>query len=107
MLYPISRWVFIIGIPRTYPEIVSGTYEIASLTGNVTLADEGLFVHLHAAIGDDNFQIFGGHLISAEAGASTEIAITPLNYTIKRKKHPDLNIKIICPFETIYKKGAL
>ncbi|KTD43052.1 PPC domain-containing DNA-binding protein [Legionella parisiensis] len=75
-----------------------GTYEIASLTGNLTLADEGFFVHIHAAIGDDNFQIFGGHLISAAAGASTEIAIIPLNYSIKRQKHPDLDIKVICPF---------
>lgn len=81
--------------------LFQGTYEIASLTGNVSLTDEGLFVHIHAAIADDNFQIFGGHLISAEAGASTEIAITPLNYTVHRKKHSDLNIKVICPFETV------
>jgi predicted DNA-binding protein with PD1-like motif len=85
--------------------LFQGTYEIASLTGNLTLVDEDLFVHIHAAIGDDNFQIFGGHLISAEAGASTEIAIIPLNYTIKRKKHPELDIKVICPFETLANGG--
>lgn len=85
--------------------LFQGTYEIASLTGNVALADEGLFVHIHAAIGDANFQIFGGHLINAEAGASTEIAIIPLNYTIKRKKHPDLDIKVICPFEALSNRG--
>ncbi|MCE3045619.1 PPC domain-containing DNA-binding protein [Legionella sp. 16cNR16C] len=81
--------------------LFQGTYEIASLAGNVTLTDNGLFVHIHAAIAGDNFQVFGGHLISAEAAASTEIAITPLNYTIQRKKHPDLDIKVISPFEII------
>ncbi|MCE0721873.1 MULTISPECIES: PPC domain-containing DNA-binding protein [Legionella] len=74
------------------------TYEIASLTGNVTLSDEGWFVHIHAALGSDNFQLFGGHLINAEASASTEIVIFPLNYTVMRRKHPDLDIKVICPF---------
>ncbi|WP_131783226.1 PPC domain-containing DNA-binding protein [Legionella gresilensis] len=77
------------------------TYEIASLTGNVTLVDMGWFIHIHAALGDANFHLFGGHLISAEASASTEIIITPLNYTIMRKKHPELDIKVICPFLTI------
>ena len=77
--------------------LFQGTYEIASLTGNVTFIDEALFLHIHAAIADHNFQVFGGHLISAKAGASAEIAITPLNYSIHRKKHPDLDIKVICP----------
>ncbi|KTC93399.1 PPC domain-containing DNA-binding protein [Legionella cincinnatiensis] len=82
---------------KLFPE----TYEIASLTGNVTLADEGWFVHIHAALGGDNFHLFGGHLINAEASASTEIVIFPLNYTVMREKHPDLDIKIISPFLNI------
>ncbi|WP_392537287.1 PPC domain-containing DNA-binding protein [Legionella sp. 227] len=85
--------------------LFQGTYEIASLTGNVTLANEDLFVHIHAAIADNNFQIFGGHLISAEASASTEIAIIPLNHTIKREKHPDLDIKVIRPFVPLANRG--
>ena len=76
-------------------------YEIASLTGNITLVDSGWFIHIHAALGGADFQLFGGHLISAHASASTEIAITPLNYTIMRKEHPDLGIKVICPFLAI------
>ncbi|WP_419418624.1 PPC domain-containing DNA-binding protein [Legionella sp. D16C41] len=73
-------------------------HEIASLTGNVTLIDNDWFVHIHVALAGDDFQVFGGHLISAEASASTEILITPLNDTIQRKKHPSLDIKIIPPF---------
>ncbi|STX52473.1 Predicted DNA-binding protein with PD1-like DNA-binding motif [Legionella busanensis] len=84
-----------------FKKLFQDTYEIASLTGNLTLVDTGLFIHIHAALGDANFQLFGGHLISAEASASTEIIITPLNYTVLRKKHPDLDIKVICPFVTI------
>jgi predicted DNA-binding protein with PD1-like motif len=80
--------------------LFTGTYEIASLSGNITLTDDSWFVHIHAAIGNDQFQIFGGHLIDARASASTEISIIPLNYSVKRKKHPELDIKVICPFET-------
>ncbi|STX30171.1 Predicted DNA-binding protein with PD1-like DNA-binding motif [Legionella beliardensis] len=86
---------------QQFKKLFQDTYEIASLTGNITLVDSGWFIHIHAALGDANFQLFGGHLISAQASASTEIAITPLNYTIMRKKHPDLDIKVICPFVAI------
>lgn len=81
--------------------LFKGTYEIASLTGNLTLSERGRFIHLHAAIGDDQFDLFGGHLINAYASASTEITVTPLAYPIIRKKHPELNIQIICPFQAI------
>lgn len=78
--------------------LFTGTYELVSLTGNVTFANKDRFLHIHAAIGDDQFNVFGGHIIDAFASASTEIAITPLTYPVFRKNHPELGIKVICPF---------
>lgn len=78
--------------------LFSGTYELVSLTGNVTFANEDRFLHIHAAIGDDQFNVFGGHIIDAFASASIEIAITPLTYPVFRIVHPELGIKVICPF---------
>jgi predicted DNA-binding protein with PD1-like motif len=63
------------------------------------MSDEGWFVHIHAAISDETFQVYGGHLINAYASASTEIAISPLPYAILRTKHKELNIKVIDPFQ--------
>lgn len=82
-------------------QLFKGTYELVSLTGNITFIDNDRFLHIHAAIGDDQFHVFGGHLIDAFASASTEIAINPLPYPVIRKKHPELDIKVICPFSAI------
>lgn len=78
--------------------LFSGTYELVSLTGNITIFGKDRFLHIHAAIGDDKYQVFGGHVIDALASASTEIAIIPLTYPVFRKNHPELDIKVICPF---------
>jgi predicted DNA-binding protein with PD1-like motif len=71
------------------------TYEIASLNGNITLADGNFFIHMHASVSDESFAVFGGHIIEAHASASTEIAITPMAYTITREYDPELKIFII------------
>src|SRR5688500_18773682 len=36
--------------------------EIASLNGNLTMMNGKPYLHLHAVIGDRNFNTFGGHL---------------------------------------------
>lgn len=80
-----------------HSKLFSGDYEITSLTGNVTFAESDRFIHIHAALGDENFHVFGGHIISAYASAATEISIIPLTYEIHRNYNPSLGIKIICP----------
>ena len=79
--------------------LLNGSYELVSLTGNVSFVGKERFIHIHAALGDSDFNVYGGHVINAFASASTEIAITPLPYQIQRKAHPELDIKVICPFQ--------
>jgi uncharacterized protein len=74
----------------------SGIYEIASLVGNITLADNRYFIHLHAGISNEHFQVMGGHIIDAEAGPATELMIVPFDSPIYRKFNPDLGIFSIC-----------
>ncbi|RLF88580.1 DNA-binding protein [Thermococci archaeon] len=40
-----------------------GTYEIASLIGNISLKDGRPFLHAHVVLGNSEGKAFGGHLI--------------------------------------------
>lgn len=42
---------------------LEGTYELVSLTGNISLKEGKPFAHIHVALGDSDGALFGGHLI--------------------------------------------
>lgn len=74
------------------------TYELISLTGNLTIKDQQPFLHLHCCIADTEYRCFGGHLFSAEVAVVAEINITLLNTTIERRLDPNIGIAC-CHFE--------
>ncbi|BAD84754.1 hypothetical protein, conserved, DUF296 family [Thermococcus kodakarensis KOD1] len=45
---------------------LSGTFELLSLNGNISLKDGKPFAHLHVTLGDEEGRVFGGHLIRGE-----------------------------------------
>ncbi|MCD6047313.1 MAG: hypothetical protein K0S08_960 [Gammaproteobacteria bacterium] len=56
----------------------SGLFELVSLNGNVVL-DKGQYAeHIHVGLGDNNYQMLGGHLDSGTVGILTEITVIPL-----------------------------
>lgn len=71
-----------------------GIYELISMNGNITRLDNNLTLHMHAALGDDNFHVMGGHLRNAVIGVTGEITITPMSYTVIKKfdAHQGLNL---------------
>lgn len=46
-------------------KMFKGFYELVSISGNVTIKDSKPIIHLHAVIADENFNCYGGHLLSA------------------------------------------
>ena len=60
-------------------------FEIASLTGNISVMNNEVYLHLHICVTDENFNAFGGHLNSAIISATGEITITKIDTTIERK----------------------
>lgn len=75
--------------------VFSGIFELVSLNGNITFADDKYFLHIHAAIGDGEFNVYGGHIMNAFAGPSTEISIIPFPAKISRKYNEKLGIRLI------------
>ena len=70
-------------------------YELLTATGNITLVDNEPFPHIHVILGDENYQTYGGHLISAEINVTCEIYLSPLNGKIERYHDEDLKLNLM------------
>ncbi|AHF80470.1 PPC domain-containing DNA-binding protein [Thermococcus paralvinellae] len=64
---------------------LSGTYELLSALGNISLKDGKPFVHIHAALGDKEGRVWGGHLIEGEVFVAEVIIHELLGEPLERK----------------------
>jgi len=73
--------------PNVKPALtkLSGVYELATVTGNISSNSGQYFTHLHGIIADEKFHGIAGHIQDAKVGLTAEITITPLSGTLKRK----------------------
>lgn len=60
-------------------------YELLSLEGNLTHLDGKPFFHLHACLGDENFNAFGGHVFNADVAVTLELNFRMFDELIERK----------------------
>jgi predicted DNA-binding protein with PD1-like motif len=65
---------------------LEGMFEIASLTGNIAVMDGKTVAHLHICLGAKDFSTLSGHLMSAEANPTCEIAILPYGSGVERAR---------------------
>jgi hypothetical protein len=72
-----------------------GSYELISLTGNITELDGKLIAHAHVALGDERYQLIAGHLNEAMVSITAEITIIPFDAPITRKLNPVFNLNLI------------
>lgn len=76
---------FLTQLPGRYePTSLEGPLEIASAQGSVALKDEGLFIHLHAVLSNQDICL-GGHLARATIFSTAEVAIGELAYQLYRQ----------------------
>jgi hypothetical protein len=73
---------------------LAGDYEIASLSGNVTLLEDKPFVHAHAVLGDSDFVAWAGHFREGEVLVTCEIAVEPLAESLVRLEDPETGLKL-------------
>lgn len=73
-------------------------YELIALAGNVALKDGKPFVHVHAVLGDDKFQAFGGHLFEAVSAVTAEVSVSPFPFSPVRLPNDDVGLSTICEF---------
>ncbi len=64
---------------------LSGTYELVSLTGNISIRDGEPFAHIHVALGDSDGRLWGGHLIEGEVFVAEVFVQELLGEILERK----------------------
>ena len=62
-----------------------GNMEMTSLMGNISFMEGEPFLHLHVTLADENFQLSGGHLTSAEIGVTGELTGEPSGESSREK----------------------
>lgn len=77
---------------------LSEDHELISLSGNVALKDGKPFIHVHAALGDAQFRVFGGHLFEAVVAVTVEVSLTPYAFSPVREPNADIGLALICKF---------
>lgn len=81
---------------RTYHATeLSGEYEIAALTGNVTRMGDEAYLHLHAVLAGAGGVCCGGHLTRAQISATGEVFIHVLQGEIGRARSEDTGLNIL------------
>lgn len=77
------------------PTTIEKEMELTSLLGNISLKDNELYLHLHATFGDENGNVFGGHLNEAVISGTCEIFITIIDGYIGRCFDDETGLNII------------
>lgn len=69
--------------------------EVVSLTGNVTVLNDKLFIHAHMVVSDSKFNCYGGHLKEAVVGATLEIVLERLAGKAERKFDEEIGLNLL------------
>lgn len=71
-----------------------GNFEIVSLTGTINTMNGAFYSHLHMSAGNENGQVFGGHLNRAVISATCEMIITLIDGTVDRAFSEEIGLNL-------------
>ena len=67
--------------------------EMINVLGSISKNGDDYVVHLHGTFGDDEFKVWGGHVMSATIFATGEFFVYPAD-KIDRKLNPTFNLSL-------------
>lgn len=71
-------------------------YELTSLSGNISIKENEVFVHTHVTLSNKSFEVFGGHLFDAQISAAGEFVMYPGSNEINREFNDDIGLALWC-----------
>ena len=69
-------------------------FEIVSLTGTISTMNGEYYAHLHMAAGDEQGQVFGGHLNEAVVSATCEMVVEVIDGQVNRAFDPNVGLNL-------------
>lgn len=81
-------------------KLFEGEYELISLNGNISQAEGKYITHIHAALGQADYTVVGGHIMDGIVSVTAEITIIPFRDKIERKQCDDVGLRLLCPIKT-------
>ncbi|MDI3475105.1 MAG: uncharacterized protein PWQ95_833 [Thermococcaceae archaeon] len=64
---------------------LTGTYELVSLSGNISIREGKPFIHLHVSLGGPDGKLYGGHLVEGEVFVAEVFIQELLGEPLERK----------------------
>lgn len=80
---------------KYYSETLNGSFEIVSLSGNISKMNGEVYIHAHIAVTDREYKAYGGHLNKAVVSATAEIIITCIDGTLTRRFSDEIGLNLI------------
>lgn len=87
--------LFETGTKKYHSTELTGDFEIACLSGNISTMKGETYLHLHVSLSDANYQTFGGHLNSAVVSATGEIIIDVIDGEIDRQFSEEIGLNLV------------
>lgn len=69
--------------------------EVVSLLGNVARGEDGIIVHMHGIVADDQTRTYSGHLSEGIVRPTLEVFVTQLIGEIRRQKDPESGLELL------------
>jgi predicted DNA-binding protein with PD1-like motif len=73
----------------------TGAFGIVSLLGNVTMKGDERIVHCNIIIGNNDMNLFGGHLFEATVSGTCEIVFNEYKQPIRKELNAETGLNII------------
>lgn len=91
---------FTVGVFKTkekkyYANEFKGDFEIVSLTGTINTMNDEYYSHMHLSAGNDQGQVFGGHLNKAIVSATCEMVIQIINGEVDRYFEEEVGLNLL------------
>lgn len=91
---------FTVGVFKTkekkyYSNEFKGDFEIVSLTGTINTMNDEYYSHMHLSAGNDQGQVFGGHLNKAIVSATCEMVIQIINGEVDRYFDEEVGLNLL------------
>lgn len=91
---------FTVGVFKTkekkyYANEFKGDFEIVSLTGTINTMNDEYYSHMHLSAGNDQGQVFGGHLNKAIVSATCEMVIQFIMEKVDRYFDEEVGLNLL------------